>query len=332
MVALLLLILWPVAELLVAIKVAELIGVLATLLALAITLAARRLAAARRRDGRRGGAFGRAVAAGGPPGNEVVDGALGVAGGALLIVPGFITDLLGLVLLAPPTRALVRRGSCATSAAAWSVPLCGRPATLRRRLDRDRRRSARSCLDDGRATVTGSGARVRRPRGRDLGHRGRCRRGRDRVLHASRHRLRDGFGGRRSVGLDRQRRRAFDLRATPIAHDGAAGAGELCQVEGTLTVADARRDVRCLGTYGASESPRNKRLESVRGVSGWFAPDRGVALLALRPDSGKGHESDLIAATVFEPEGWIAVDEPRLSTTFVADGRPARASLELWIG
>ena len=103
-------------------------------------------------------------------------------------------------------------------------------------------------------------------------------------------------------------------------------------MEGTLTVAGARRDLRCLGTYGASESPHSKRLESARGVSGWFAPDRGLALLALRPDSGKGHESDLIAATVFEPEGWIAVDEPRLSTTFLAGDRPSRASLELWIG
>ena len=37
-------------------------------------------------------------------------GALGVAGGALLIVPGFISDLVGLVLLAPPSRALVRTG------------------------------------------------------------------------------------------------------------------------------------------------------------------------------------------------------------------------------
>ncbi|HXO06749.1 MAG TPA: FxsA family protein [Solirubrobacteraceae bacterium] len=109
MVALLLLILWPVAELLVAIKVAQLIGVLATLLALAITwpLGVWLLRAEGRSAWRR---FRAAAAAGQAPGTEVVHGALGVAGGALLIVPGFISDLVGLVLLAPPTRALLRIG------------------------------------------------------------------------------------------------------------------------------------------------------------------------------------------------------------------------------
>jgi UPF0716 protein FxsA len=48
-----------------------------------------------------------AVAAGRPPGREVIDGALVLVGGLLLIVPGFITDILGLLLLAP-TRAVAR--------------------------------------------------------------------------------------------------------------------------------------------------------------------------------------------------------------------------------
>ncbi len=38
----------------------------------------------------------------------MLDGALVIFGGALLLTPGFITDILGLVLLIPPTRALVR--------------------------------------------------------------------------------------------------------------------------------------------------------------------------------------------------------------------------------
>ena len=49
-----------------------------------------------------------AVAAGRPPGREVIDGALVLVGGLLLIVPGFITDAVGLLLLAP-TRAVARR-------------------------------------------------------------------------------------------------------------------------------------------------------------------------------------------------------------------------------
>jgi UPF0716 protein FxsA len=46
---------------------------------------------------------------GGVPAREVLDGALIIAGGALLIAPGFITDLLGALLLIPATRAPIRR-------------------------------------------------------------------------------------------------------------------------------------------------------------------------------------------------------------------------------
>lgn len=44
-----------------------------------------------------------------PPAREVLDGALILAGGAFLITPGFVTDVFGALLLAPPTRALARR-------------------------------------------------------------------------------------------------------------------------------------------------------------------------------------------------------------------------------
>ena len=43
------------------------------------------------------------------PAREVFDGAGVLIGGALLVLPGFASDLLGLILLAPPARALVRR-------------------------------------------------------------------------------------------------------------------------------------------------------------------------------------------------------------------------------
>jgi UPF0716 protein FxsA len=44
-----------------------------------------------------------------PPGRAAIDGALGFLGGVLLVVPGFVTDALGALLLFPPTRALGRR-------------------------------------------------------------------------------------------------------------------------------------------------------------------------------------------------------------------------------
>ena len=105
MFALLLLILWPLAELFVAIKVAEAIGVLVTVVLLiagvplGIWLARTEGRAAWRR-------LSVAVAAGRPPGREVIDGALVLVGGVLFIVPGFISDVIGLLLLLAPSRSV----------------------------------------------------------------------------------------------------------------------------------------------------------------------------------------------------------------------------------
>jgi len=49
-----------------------------------------------------------AVAAGRVPGKELADAALILFGGALMVAPGFITDVLGMLLLLPPVRAVVR--------------------------------------------------------------------------------------------------------------------------------------------------------------------------------------------------------------------------------
>jgi UPF0716 protein FxsA len=46
--------------------------------------------------------------AGRPPAEALVDDALVVLGGVLLILPGVLSDLVGLLLVLPPTRALVR--------------------------------------------------------------------------------------------------------------------------------------------------------------------------------------------------------------------------------
>jgi UPF0716 protein FxsA len=42
------------------------------------------------------------------PTKELIDGVLILAGGALMLAPGFITDIVGMLLLLPPVRAAVR--------------------------------------------------------------------------------------------------------------------------------------------------------------------------------------------------------------------------------
>jgi len=44
------------------------------------------------------------------PTDELVDGALVLAAGALMLTPGFLTDIVGILFLLPPTRALFRPG------------------------------------------------------------------------------------------------------------------------------------------------------------------------------------------------------------------------------
>jgi UPF0716 protein FxsA len=42
------------------------------------------------------------------PAREVADGVLVIIGGTLLITPGFLSDIVGLLFLLPPTRAAIR--------------------------------------------------------------------------------------------------------------------------------------------------------------------------------------------------------------------------------
>lgn len=116
-----------------------------------------------------------------------------------------------------------------------------------------------------------------------------------------------------------------DLQATP---DGLAGWDQLCRVTGTF----ASNQVDCLGVRSAwSDDLEPAQFESIRAVSVWFEPDEAFALTAFRPRKAKHHDGDLLAAAVIAPDGSAAVEDPRLSTTYAADGWPERAGLELWL-
>ena len=104
----LLFVLVPFAELYVLFKVSDAIGIGWTigLLVVDSLLGAWLLRSQGRAVWRR---FNDMLAQGKVPHREVIDGVLVIFGGAFLITPGFLSDIVGIVLLVPPTRALIRR-------------------------------------------------------------------------------------------------------------------------------------------------------------------------------------------------------------------------------
>ncbi len=98
----------PLVELFVIIQVGHWIGVWPTI---ALLLIDSLVGAALLRSQGRGAwrRFRAALDEGRMPHREVFDGGLVIVGGTLLLTPGFVTDLLGLALLIPPSRALARR-------------------------------------------------------------------------------------------------------------------------------------------------------------------------------------------------------------------------------
>lgn len=97
----------PIAEIYVIVKVGQAIGILPTL---ALLLLDGFVGAALARSQGRAAweRFNRVLAEGRVPARETFDGAMIVLGGALLLAPGFITDVVGFFLLIPPTRGLLR--------------------------------------------------------------------------------------------------------------------------------------------------------------------------------------------------------------------------------
>jgi UPF0716 protein FxsA len=97
----------PIVELFVIIQVGIAIGVLPTI---ALLIADSILGSVlMRTQGRAAWArFNAVLAEGRIPHREVLDGVLVIFGGALLLTPGFVTDIFGLLLLLPPTRAVIR--------------------------------------------------------------------------------------------------------------------------------------------------------------------------------------------------------------------------------
>lgn len=142
----------------------------------------------------------------------------------------------------------------------------------------------------------------------------------------------------------------FDLRFSAVSapielgvHTAAARASgvegyeQMCQVEGEVTVSGERRPVRCLGQRGHGwGAPSWERIELARTLSAWLEGPRGVAVSATRCEGASAHGEEALSAFLVEPgeetAAAIEVADPRLSTTYDAQGRQRRAGLELWVG
>jgi UPF0716 protein FxsA len=128
-----LLIVWPIAEIYLMVLVSQAIGFF-WMLSLIFVSAVAGMLVLRHRGRVHWQRFRGAVGERRPPAREAFDGVMITTGAALLILPGFITSALGLLLLFPPTRFLVRitafflfasRFKVATTTATWTATQYG---------------------------------------------------------------------------------------------------------------------------------------------------------------------------------------------------------------
>ena len=269
----------PIAELALLIQVGQLIGVwwtVALLIADAM-LGSLLLRSQGRAAWRR---FNEALAEGRVPHREVVDGVLVIFGGVLLLTPGFITDIFGLLFLFPPTRVLmrrllVRRGALKLVA---SMPGTARPAAQRPRRTTSRAgpwtsilrlaerrpmtpREARRCAGPG--TRTRSRSRGRTPTRACTGSRGWLRAWAP-TAPPLRARWPIAFAGRDTLGAIAEpgpsRRRSWSAETSSAAGAlGGARCGEL-ELRADLRGADAAGLLR--GQQGAREGGRDGGLRA----------------------------------------------------------------------
>ena len=129
----------------------------------------------------------------------------------------------------------------------------------------------------------------------------------------------------------------LDLRVTALsppvetAIGGLEGYEQLCRVEGTATVDGVERRVSCLGQRGHNWGVADwDRMDLARTVCAWWDEDHALMLTAIRPAGAEHQDAEEMAAHLLEGEP-VEVADPRLSTTYDADGHQRRAGLELYV-
>ena len=120
----------------------------------------------------------------------------------------------------------------------------------------------------------------------------------------------------------------------PVARAGGMlGFEQPVNVRGTADIGGERVAIDGVGQRGRSwGSPDWSKIGRTRTVSAWFG-DETLSIAAIAANGDVDHGREAISATIFQAgdDDSVRVGDPRLSTTFDADGRQRRASLELWI-
>ena len=110
---------------------------------------------------------------------------------------------------------------------------------------------------------------------------------------------------------------------------GMEGSEVFCRVSGTLS------DAPFTG-YGQRGSawgePDWAKMTLARTVTAWFDDTHAISLAAIRPAKAKSHADEAVSAFVAGEDSVSVVADPRLSTTYDADGRQHSAGLELYVG
>ena len=104
-----------------------------------------------------------------------------------------------------------------------------------------------------------------------------------------------------------------------------------CQVTGALAAAAGERRLEAAPGV-RSEALPSRKIGSIRVVAAWFEAGHGVGLIACRPAGAGGQDRDEVTVVTAGEAGGVTAFDPRLSTTYGADGAPRQMGIELWLG
>jgi len=124
----------------------------------------------------------------------------------------------------------------------------------------------------------------------------------------------------------------FEAASPPAEFEplgGMEGHERLCRVRGTA----AGRPIDCLGQRGRSWGTADwSRIALTRSLGAWLGEGPSVVYSAVRPADAESHADEARWGALLDADGAVAIDDPRVSTTYDGDGHQRRVGLELWVG